>query len=397
MSIVKPLLPALLAGLAAGGALANHDVGVNNTMKEAIRVYWTAAGCAGVSDGRTFVCMAQDVSPGQSASYGYKAGTSLQKVSVGGPGACANRDPVKVGNGVVVNADCALTVIDAPPVANCASLAVKAEERVRPGAVFDITTSYPDPIACAHIPLFTYTAQGPNGIGKVIMVSPLPATIWQAPKEEGEYTIWVADEAQEKYGKRIVGSAKVNVTSSPCLDFDVEAVDGKGRALSATSGIEAGAPLTLRTRSARCEQPLKHYYFGVRKPDGQIQPLSPFTYAYSSIALSAPGTPGIYVLMAGARSENLKQADREISISVTTSNCSNITLSKTDGDTLKAETQGCKPGYYEFRERGNRGHNKLLCKGALTTCAFNPASGQYWSVDAYQAEGQAVLGTATLR
>lgn len=47
-----------------------------NMSDSTVTFYWKAAGCAGVTDGRMYVCEHVQVSPGQSASYSYPGGTS---------------------------------------------------------------------------------------------------------------------------------------------------------------------------------------------------------------------------------------------------------------------------------------------------------------------------------
>jgi len=102
---------ALLLTLAAGTASANNTSAVSNGMNEAVRVYWTAAGCAKVVDGKTFVCDSKVVEPGQTAEYTYKALTSTSKVAVSGPKACDGKKAVGAGVGVMVGKDCALSEV----------------------------------------------------------------------------------------------------------------------------------------------------------------------------------------------------------------------------------------------------------------------------------------------
>ncbi|MDD5387781.1 MAG: hypothetical protein PHD37_00430 [Gallionellaceae bacterium] len=105
----------LASAILSSAAFAADTVPVGNAMKEAVRVYWTAAGCAHIVDGKTFVCDSQMVSPGGQASYTFKGGTSLRRVAVAGPKACDGGKAVDVGTGVVVRGDCSLSVTPDKP------------------------------------------------------------------------------------------------------------------------------------------------------------------------------------------------------------------------------------------------------------------------------------------
>lgn len=87
---------------------ANNDSLVQNDMNEAIRVYWTAAGCAKVVDGKAFVCESRVIEPGQLGRYAYGRFTSVNKVAVSGPKACDSKNAVDALGVVTVNPDCTL-------------------------------------------------------------------------------------------------------------------------------------------------------------------------------------------------------------------------------------------------------------------------------------------------
>jgi hypothetical protein len=89
-------------------AVAGNQSVVTNNMKEAVRVYWTAAGCAKVVDGKTFVCESRLIAPGQASTYEFKALTSVNKVVVSGPEACDGLKAVEALGDLTVNSDCSL-------------------------------------------------------------------------------------------------------------------------------------------------------------------------------------------------------------------------------------------------------------------------------------------------
>jgi len=379
--------------LATPAAFAGDIVPVVNTMNESVTVYWTAAGCAGIKNGKTFVCDSKELAPGQSDSYTFRKGTTAQKVAASGPSACYGKDAVKVGSGVSIEKDCSMQVVDAPTAADCANLTVTGPERALPRKLVNFTNSYPA-AECAKMPIFEYRAKAANGLDKVFMATPLPTAPWTTPHEEGEYEILV--QGQVKNGQGMFGRTTLHVTSSPCLDFALEALDSQGRLLSEKVGIEPGEKLALRIKAKRCDRPLIAYQFIVAGPDGKTQSLSGSDHTMDTVVLQAPTVRGKYTFTVQARSDRLVQAPRSTTISVAGSNCAKVAL-RADAGGLKAVTQGCKPGYFTFTGNGNRGIQKVLCSGASDTCsAAVPATIASVTLDVYEAEGQAHLGTANI-
>ena len=70
------LFAALAAAALASPAHASEKVTVTNKVAVPVRFYFTALGCAGVQDGRNFVCHHETIQPGKQGSYTFKAGTS---------------------------------------------------------------------------------------------------------------------------------------------------------------------------------------------------------------------------------------------------------------------------------------------------------------------------------
>ena len=62
----------------------SQEVTVRNQYQNARKFYWTAAGCAGVANGVTFVCKSEEVPANGEARYRFKGGTSQRHVEVKG-------------------------------------------------------------------------------------------------------------------------------------------------------------------------------------------------------------------------------------------------------------------------------------------------------------------------
>lgn len=62
-------------------AHAQQKVTIKNVSRGDAQVYWSAAGCAGVVDGRTLVCHDTKLSPGEKRTYEYKWGTTSRRLS----------------------------------------------------------------------------------------------------------------------------------------------------------------------------------------------------------------------------------------------------------------------------------------------------------------------------
>ena len=73
---------ALFGGTAHAAA---KTASVKNVASYDIKVLWTANGCAGVVDGRTFVCHSKVLAPGQEAKYEFKWGTTWRTVKAVAP------------------------------------------------------------------------------------------------------------------------------------------------------------------------------------------------------------------------------------------------------------------------------------------------------------------------
>lgn len=64
--------------------ISTQEVIVKNQYKNARKFYWTAAGCAGIANGVTFVCKSEEVAANSEARYRFKGGTSQRHVEVKG-------------------------------------------------------------------------------------------------------------------------------------------------------------------------------------------------------------------------------------------------------------------------------------------------------------------------
>jgi len=76
---VARLVAASLAWCAPSFALAG-EVRIYNMTDSTITIYWKAAGCAGTSGGRLYVCHDASVDPGYSAAYEFPGGTSARRI-----------------------------------------------------------------------------------------------------------------------------------------------------------------------------------------------------------------------------------------------------------------------------------------------------------------------------
>jgi hypothetical protein len=64
--------------------ISTQEIIVKNQYKSARKFYWTAAGCAGIANGVTFVCKSEEVAANGEARYRFKGGTSQRHVQVKG-------------------------------------------------------------------------------------------------------------------------------------------------------------------------------------------------------------------------------------------------------------------------------------------------------------------------
>ncbi len=78
---MKVLVTSVFAVCLLASGAVHADSKVVNKSSSKIRVYWTAAGCAGIKDGFGYVCAWKDVAARRSAKYKFKWGTTGLRVS----------------------------------------------------------------------------------------------------------------------------------------------------------------------------------------------------------------------------------------------------------------------------------------------------------------------------